>query len=152
MYKVTAADFCLVLCERPDDGLEKVWITCWCSGAFVERSQQFHMLSIGETPLIGGAELADSRDPWVWCFIVSCMVIVSWVKMTIPATSKCLCQCIWISKGVRLFLHSALFTSVVFIFLIETVALWKYLKMKCIYFNEKMALVIQSIETKYSAL
>lgn len=77
------------------------------------------MLSIGETPLIGGAELANLRDPWVWFFIVSCMVIVSWVKMTLLATVGTF----KISKEVRLFLHCALFTSVVFIFPIETAAL-----------------------------
>lgn len=60
MYILRATDFCLFQCERPDDGLEKVWITCCYSGALVECSEQFHMLSEGETPLIGGAELVDS--------------------------------------------------------------------------------------------
>lgn len=60
MYIFRAIDFCLFQCKRPDDGLEKVWITCCCSGAFVDCSEQFHMLSVGETLLIGGAGLVDS--------------------------------------------------------------------------------------------
>lgn len=47
-----------------------------------------------------------------------------------------------IRKEVRLFLHWALFTSIVFIFPTENAALRKYLKVKGIYCNEKMALVI----------